>query len=63
MVDKGQKYRKAGETDIWEVLGPRNNPGREGEWFLSKVDGGVVVTVHERDLESGTMWAFVPDDA
>ena len=63
MVHKGQKYRKAGETDIWEVLGPRKNPNREGEWFLSKVDGGSIETVHERHLESGTAWAIVPDDA
>jgi len=63
MVQKGQKYRRAGGADNWEVLGPRQNPGCEGEWFLSKVDGGIVVTVHEQDLESGTMWAFVPDDA
>ncbi len=63
MVHKGQKYRRAGGANNWEVLGPRQDLGHEGEWFLSKVDGGVVVTVYERDLESGTMWAFVPDDA
>ena len=54
--------RKAGETNNWEVLGPRQNLGHEDEWFLSKVDGGAVETVHERDLESGAAWSFVPDD-
>ncbi len=63
MVRKGQKYRKGGGPEIWEVLGPRQDLDREGEWFLSKVDGGAVETVHDRDLESGTTWAFVPDDA
>ncbi len=62
MVHKGQRYRKAGGTDVWEVLGPRQDLGREGEWFLSKVDGGVVETVPERDLDGGTAWTFVPDD-
>ncbi len=43
MVEKGQKYRKVGEdSGVWEVLGPRKNPDREGEWFLSKVDGGSI---------------------
>ncbi len=63
MVHKGQKYRKVGEDGVWEVLGPRQNPDREGEWFLSKLGGGTVESVHERDLESGSSWTPVPDDA
>ncbi len=63
MVHKGQKYRKVGEDGVWEVLGPRKHPGREGEWFLSKVDGGSIEAVHERHLENGTEWTPVPDDA
>ena len=63
MVDKGQKYRKVREDSVWEVLGPRKIPGREGDWFLSKVGGGSVEAVHERHLENGTEWIRVPDDA
>ncbi len=63
MVHKGQRYRKVSEDGVWEVLGPRKNPDREGEWFLSKVDGGSIEAVHERDLENGTEWTPVPDDA
>jgi len=62
MVHKGQKYRKSGGTEIWEVLGQRLDLGHEGEWFLSKIDGGIVEAVHERDLESGTAWTSVPHD-
>jgi len=63
MVDKGQKYRKVGEDSVYEVLGPRKNPDREGDWFLGKVNGGPVEAVHERHLETGTEWTRVPDDA
>ena len=59
MVHKGQKYRKVGEDGVWEVLGLSH----KDEWFLSKVDGGVIETVHERDLESGSSWTPVPGDA
>ena len=62
MIDKGQKYRKVGEDNVWEVLGPRKNPDREGDWVLCKVNGGSVEAVHEQDLENGTKWTPVLDD-
>ncbi len=62
MVYRGQRYRKVGEDGVWEVLGPRKNPDREGEWFLSKVDGGSIEAVHERDLEHRNLWIPIRDD-
>ncbi len=63
MVHNGQKFRRVYETDVWEIVGPRLGAGHEKEWFLIKVDGGKVESVHERDLESGSHWTPVPDDA
>ena len=59
----GRKYRKVGEGGVWEVLSPRQGLNHESEWFLSKVGGGAVESVHEQDLESGSSWVPVPDDA
>ena len=69
MVHKGQKFRKVGARGVWEVIGPRQNLlGRtldehEDQWFLVKEGGGKVESVHERDLESGTAWSIVSDNA
>ncbi len=63
MIYRGQIYRKVGENGVWEVLGPRQDLNHEGEWFLSKLGGGTVETVHERDLESGSSWTPIADDA
>ncbi len=69
MVHKGQKFRKVGATGVWEVIGPRQNLlGRtldehKDQWFLAKEGGGKVESVHERDLESGTVWSIVSDTA
>ncbi len=61
MVHNGQKFRKASEEDVWEVIGPRLS--HENEWFLAKEGGGKVESIHERDLESGRDWTYVPDEA
>lgn len=63
MDRKGQKYRKAGEDGVWEVLNLRQGPNHEGEWFLCKIGGGTVESVLEQDLESGFPWLPAPDDA
>ena len=54
MIQKGQKFQKAGAADIWEILGPR--PRHENEWYLAKEGGGKIESVDEHDLESGTDW-------
>ena len=59
MIHKGQKFKKAGAVDIWQVLGPR--PRHENEWYLAKESGGKIESILERDLECD--WTLVPDDA
>ncbi len=69
MVQKGQRFRKVGARGIWVVLGPRQNLlGRsldehEGQWFLAKNGGGKVESILDLELELGTNWTLVPDDA
>ncbi len=69
MVHKGQKFRKVGARDVWEVLGPRQNlmgqtpDEHQGQWFLAKEGGGKVEAILDLELESGTNWTLVPDDA
>ena len=65
MVNKGQKFRKAGASGTWVVLGPRQNLlGRtrdenERQWLLFKEGGGTVESIPESDLESGSTWTIV----
>ncbi len=69
MVHKGQKFRKVGAKGMWVVIGPRQNLlGRtldehEGQWFLAKEGGGKVEAILDLELEIGTNWTLVSDDA
>ena len=60
MVHKGQKFKRVGARDVWEVLGPR--PRHENEWYLAKESGGKIESAKEQHLEDGINWALVPED-
>ena len=68
MIHKGQRFRKVGARGIWVVLGPRQNllgqpDEHQGQWFMAQEGGGKVEAILDLELESGTNWTLVPDDA